>query len=86
VRYPRTRFIRRILGTQLGGEPVFHTNCPTQVDVTDGTVTYTRWTLGTDAEHILKQSLDGTVWTYEKGYGEWASRALLDYAPVVMGG
>lgn len=84
--YPRTRSIRRILGTQLGGELVLHTNCPSQIDVTDGTVTYTRWTQGTDAEWILKQALDGTIWTYSKSFGLWADRATLDYNPVVMGG
>lgn len=84
MKIPKTDMTRD-LGVQLG-EKLTLDRQPTEIDVTDGTEIYMRWTGGADPEIIVLYQLDGTVWSVGKRVGLWADRVTSTYEPIVMGG
>jgi len=76
--------VKRILGRQ-DGVDITPDLEPTQQDITDGTVIYSRWTSGTGVEIIMKKALDGTVWTTSRARGLWTNRASLTYTEIELG-
>ncbi len=75
----------RVLGYQFGGI-VRTTLEPSEVDTTDGTVIYTRWSNRTVPEYIMRVHKSGNAWITSQIKGLWANRAILNYTIIEMGG